>query len=138
MKKTYEPEDRRNSIEIVKAAAQAWHCHSSGSKTITSEFDTHRKRVKSKPTRFKLEAMSVASRKESNWDFGQSLWDSYEIVSVSKKLEIGLMLSNPFAALDEPICGGKRQKESKNSLRNIINNMSSRRFSEAEILSEEE
>lgn len=121
--------------EILKAVAQAWHGHSSSSKgaASTSEFDAHRMYFKGKPSRFKIEAMSRATRKEQcgkSWDFGQSLWDSYEILSVSKKLEMGMVLNDPFSALNEEQRRVMRRKESKNSLRNLFNRMSSRRFSE--------
>ncbi|CAK9137543.1 unnamed protein product [Ilex paraguariensis] len=138
MKKKVEHEHEH---EILKAVAQAWHGHSSsGSSTTTSEFDTHRRNFKSKPTRFKLEAMSKATAKESgsgNWDFGQSLWDSYELVTLSKKLEAGLVLDHQFSSLD-PFRIVKRRKESKNSLRNLIGRMSAKRFDDADIVPHEE
>ncbi|KAK3001176.1 hypothetical protein RJ639_020850 [Escallonia herrerae] len=50
-----------------------------------------------RPSRFKLEALSKPSSARDNaasWDFEQSLWDSYEIVTVLKKLEAGLVLDD--------------------------------------------
>ncbi|KAI3454425.1 hypothetical protein Pfo_011088 [Paulownia fortunei] len=140
MKKNQKHEEEHDT-EILKAVAQAWHGHSSSSKgtTTTSEFDAHRRYFKGKPTRFKVEAMSMATKKDqcgTSWDFRQSLWDSYEIVSVSKKLETGLVLDNPFSALNEQEDGVKRRKESKNSLRNLFNRMSSRRFNEEDLPTE--
>ncbi|KAL2515622.1 hypothetical protein Fot_29593 [Forsythia ovata] len=134
MKKSQKSENE-SDIEILKAVAQAWHGHSSSSKTATSEFDARRLNFKNKPTRFKLEAMGMNSRRDcvKSWDFGQSLWDSYEIVTVSKRLETGLMLENPFSALDEQKSAVKRRKESSNSLRNLFNKMSSRRFNEDDV-----
>lgn len=127
--------ENESEVEILKAVAQAWHGHSSSSKTATSEFDARRLNFTNKPTRFKLEAMGVYSRKDSvkSWDFGQSLWDSYEIVTVSKRLETGLLLENPFSALDEQKSAAKRRKESSNSLRNLFNRTSSRRFNEDDL-----
>ncbi|KAL3835245.1 hypothetical protein ACJIZ3_009981 [Penstemon smallii] len=139
MKKNHnheEEEEEEHDIELLKAVAQAWHGHSSSSKntTSTSEFDAHRQYFKGKPTRFKLEAMNMATKigSSTSWDFGQSLWDSYEIVSVSKKLERGLMMDGPFSALVEQEHGLKKRKESKNSLRNLFNKISSRRFTHEE------
>ena len=128
--------DQQN-LEIIKAVAQAWHAHSTNTRP-SNEFDAHRLNFKSKPSRFKLEAMSLntstkdtsSTSRNTRWDFGQSLWDSYEIVNVSKKLEAGLVLDHQF---DDPSRLPKRRKESKNSLRNLLNSISSRRFNEAAI-----
>ncbi|CAI9112751.1 OLC1v1013240C1 [Oldenlandia corymbosa var. corymbosa] len=141
-------------LEITKAVAQAWYGRSTSSKSSsTTEFDTPRRQnFKSRPSRFKLEAMrkaslpsttSSSSRSEfengssfsatTSWDFGQSLWDSYEIVAISKRLERGLALDYTFCLEnDEVRINGfyKKKKESKNSLRNLLNKMSSRRFNE--------
>ncbi|PQQ00460.1 uncharacterized protein Pyn_08151 [Prunus yedoensis var. nudiflora] len=108
MKKKLQPGDDRE-LEILKAVAQAWYSHSSGSRP-TSEFDAHRRNFRGRlPSRFKLEAMrksASASNQVSGyaaWDFGQSLWDAYEIVAVSKRLETGLFVyDNPFNELDSP------------------------------------
>ncbi|KAL3374510.1 hypothetical protein AABB24_006141 [Solanum stoloniferum] len=134
MKKKQEPhQDEQHDVEILKAVAQAWHGHSS-SRGTTAEFDAHRHNFKNKPSRFKLEAINKATSREydgtiSRWDFSQSLWDSYEILNVSKKLETGLMLDHP---LDGSIQIGQKRKESKNSLRKLLNKVSSRRYNEAE------
>ncbi|PIN26372.1 hypothetical protein CDL12_00884 [Handroanthus impetiginosus] len=98
-----EQEQEQEDLEILKAVAQAWHGHSSSSKATktTSEFDAHRRHFKGKPTRFKIEAMKMKEKCGKSWDFGQSLWDSYEILSVSKKLERGLMMDNPFSGLND-------------------------------------
>ncbi|XVF08425.1 hypothetical protein REPUB_Repub07fG0002600 [Reevesia pubescens] len=61
MKKKHElklEEDGNKDLEIIKAVAQAWHCHSSGSSRPINEFDAYRRNFKAKPSRFKLEAMS--------------------------------------------------------------------------------
>lgn len=143
MKKKLETEhERERELEILKAVAQAWYGHS-GSSRPTNEFDAHRRNFKRQPSRFRLEAMnkpasssSSSSAKETasgNWDFRQSLWDSYEIVTVSKKLEAGLMFDNPFSGSDDPVRVRRRGRESKNSLRNLFNLFSSRRYDEAEV-----
>ncbi|XP_073121362.1 uncharacterized protein [Henckelia pumila] len=126
---------QEEDVEILKAVAQAWHGHSSNSKTTTTtlESDACRQYFKGKPSRFKIEAISMAIKRDrcnTSWDFGQSLWDSYEIVTVSKKLEMGLMVTDDsfVAACSQDRSGVKRHKESKNSLRNLFNRMSSKRL----------
>lgn len=122
MKKNPTDVEDEHELQILKAVAQAWHAHSSSTSNpkSTNEYDAHRLNFKSRPSRFKLEARSSRSlRKLSHhgWDFGESLWDSYEIVSVSKKLEAGLVLDHQLS--DEGKIDKKR-KESSNSLRNLI------------------
>ncbi|XP_042496876.1 uncharacterized protein LOC122075779 [Macadamia integrifolia] len=127
MKKNPE-RDEGQELEILKAVAQAWHAHS-GSIEPAKEFDAYRSSFKSRPTRFKLEAMNRLG--SGNWDFGQSLWDSYEIVTLSKKLEAGLVLDNldwDHGSQKWRSQVGKKRKESKNSLRNLFTQMSSKRF----------
>ncbi|KAF8037058.1 hypothetical protein BT93_B0085 [Corymbia citriodora subsp. variegata] len=139
-KKQPEKHESEQELEILKAVAQAWHSHSSGSRAAaSSEFDAHRLSFKSRPSRFRIEAMSSKSVVPSkgkdgpsggSWDFGQSLWDSYEIVTVTKKLEVQLNLHDPFGELPGAGKIVRRRKESRNSLRNLFNLMSSRRFNE--------
>lgn len=136
MKKKLELEDDDHELEILKAVAQAWYGHSGRSRP-TNEFDAHRRNFKSQPSRFRLEAMdkpsssaNMETRSSANWDFRQSLWDSYELVTVSKMLEAGLLLDKPFSGLDDPVPVHRRRRESKNSLRNLFNRFSSRRFHE--------
>ncbi|KAL3571163.1 hypothetical protein D5086_028412 [Populus alba] len=115
-KKTeHEEDEHKRDLEILKAVAQAWHGHS-GSSRSTNEYDAYRQNFQSKPSRFKLEAMnkSSAKRVESvSWDFKQSLWDSYEIVNVSKRLERELVLEDPFSGLDthRRVYSKKRENE---------------------------
>ncbi|KAI3737355.1 hypothetical protein L2E82_27353 [Cichorium intybus] len=134
MKENIEPHE----LEIVKAVAQAWlgHTATTSPPSSTNEFDARRLNFKKKHSRFKLESLTKPSWNNNNenrlsagWDFTQSLWDSYEIVAVSRRLESGLLLGDDF---DESNKGqaSKRKKESKNSLRNILNRTSSRRFDE--------
>lgn len=139
MKKKQEPEDDQG-LEILKAVAQAWHGHSSYS-SPKNEYDAHRQDFQTRPSRFKLEAMNKSSSKgaaSANWDFRQSLLDSYEIVTVAKKLERALMLDDPFTGLAVQSRVHRRRRESKNSLRNLFKSVSSRRFNEAAIPPEDD
>lgn len=120
-------------LEILKAVAQAWQSQSADSSRPMTEFDAPLRNFKGRlPSRFKLEAMrksaSFSARESgtySTWDFGQSLWDAYELVAVSKRLESGLLLGE----LDgTSACVHRRHRESKNSLRNLFDNRSSRRY----------
>ncbi|PPS08811.1 hypothetical protein GOBAR_AA11839 [Gossypium barbadense] len=148
-KKQLQPQhDINKDLQIIKAVAQAWHSHS-GTSRSTNEFDAYpRRHFKARPSRFKLEAMSNPSVKlkdertsianTPHWDFAQSLWDSYELVTLAKKLETALVLDDPFSAAGSELEGNssraqKRGKESKNSLRNLLKRVSSRRFVEADI-----
>ncbi|XP_060670461.1 uncharacterized protein LOC107407897 isoform X3 [Ziziphus jujuba] len=83
-----EGDEQQKQVEILKAVAQAWHSHSGSSRPM-NEFDAHRRNFNGKPSRFKIEAMGkrAAERNGScgTWDFKQSLWDSYEIVTMSKR-----------------------------------------------------
>ncbi|KVH98181.1 uncharacterized protein LOC112510944 [Cynara cardunculus var. scolymus] len=135
MKKKIEQTQEQHELEIIKAVAQAWHGHSTATAapdpTATNEFDARRLNFKNKPTRFKLEAIMKPSRNKdgseraTSWDFRQSLWDSYEIVAVSRRLENGLLLGDDFDESTQSQVG-KRKKESKNSLRNVLNRTSKR------------
>nr|XP_043635878.1 uncharacterized protein LOC122607024 [Erigeron canadensis] len=138
MKKKTEQTEEQQELEIIKAVAQAWlgHTTTTSSPASTNEFDARRLNFKNKPTRFKLEAMTKPSRDYSHndglltsWDFKQSLWDSYELVAVSRRLETGLLLENEFNEMSKGQ-SKKKKKESKNSLRNVLNRTSSRRFDE--------
>ncbi|PIA51669.1 hypothetical protein AQUCO_01100496v1 [Aquilegia coerulea] len=119
-KKKLQNEDEKEQ-EILKAVAQAWLGHS-GSSRSTNEFDAYRNNFKGKATRFKLEAMNKLSKEVagSNWDFKQSLWDSYEIVTVAKKLEAGMVLDHPLSIAEDSSGVVKKRKESKHSLRNLF------------------
>lgn len=127
----------QDQLEILKAVAQAWHGHSVSNNRPTNEFDAYKRNFKSKPSRFKLEAISKSSSNDptapsARWDFGQSLWDSYEIVTVSKRLEVGLVLDDPFQDSYQPRVV-RRRRETKNSLRNLFTRVSSKRFKETDI-----
>ncbi|XP_008780752.2 uncharacterized protein LOC103700616 [Phoenix dactylifera] len=116
-------------LELLKAVAQAWHAQS-GNPRPTKESDAQKNHFKRKPSRFKLEAITMASEaSQSNWDFSQSLWDSYEIVTLSKKLDANLALDQPLPSPPESSRAGKRARETKYSLRNLLQRISSKRFS---------
>jgi hypothetical protein len=134
MKKKQHHENHNQDLEVLKAVAQAWYNHSGSVKPL-SEFDARRRNFRGKPSRFKLETLTKSSStRETNsstyyCDFQHSLWDPYELVTVSRRIETGLALDNPF----DDFCVSKSvqlkgKRESKNSLRNLFNNMSSRRF----------
>ncbi|KAK2663657.1 hypothetical protein Ddye_002231 [Dipteronia dyeriana] len=131
----------QHELEIVKAVAQAWYGHSGSSRT-TNEFDAYRRNFRGQPSRFKLEAMNKlpsSSTAKDRWDFGQSLWDSYEIVTVSKRLEAGLTLDDQFTGVDYQSRKLHRKcRESKNSLRSLFNRLSSRRYNHSEVPGEED
>ncbi|WOL11329.1 hypothetical protein Cni_G20091 [Canna indica] len=126
MRKPEHPQPRRaaaadHDLELLKAAAQAWHAQS-GNPKPTEEFHARRSPSDSRPTRFKLEAAATAARAaEPHWDFAESLWDSYEIVTLSKKLEAA-SISSDDPARSAPDRGqpGKRSREGKNSLRDLF------------------
>ncbi|KAK1359651.1 putative Mediator of RNA polymerase II transcription subunit 13 [Heracleum sosnowskyi] len=131
MKKKQKEVKDEHELEIIKAVAQAWYGHSTSpsSSTSTSEFDAPRMNFKSRPSRFKLEANDIKSlsRKHTHsgnasWDFGQSLWDSYEIVSVSKKLDAALVLDHHCFDSDKAGEGEmkRKPKQGSNSLASLI------------------
>ncbi|KAL5988139.1 hypothetical protein ACLOJK_035902 [Asimina triloba] len=126
-------EEQEIEIEILKAVAQAWHGRS-GSPRPMKDYETQPTHAQSriKPcSRFKLEAIKELSQsgsessRRSTWDFSQSLWDSYEIVTLSKKLEDGMVLDHPMDG-PGPVLR-RRTRESKNSLRNMFHRISSSR-----------
>ncbi|CAA7037306.1 unnamed protein product [Microthlaspi erraticum] len=130
-----EEEEKKKRVELMKAAAQAWLSHSQTSKRTVLEFEAQRKHafVKGKPSRFKMEALSIttSTSKEKHhhqpsfldWEYGQSLWDPYEIVSVSKKLERELTVEEHTLSSDNG-----HKKKNRNSLRSLFRRSSSRRF----------
>lgn len=127
-----EEEEKKKRVELRKAAAQAWLSHSQTSKRTVSEFEVQRRHgfVKGKASRFKIEALSSDTKHHHpsflDWEYGQSLWDSYEIVSVSKKLERELTLEeNTFSSYNGL---KKKNRDSRNSLRSLFSRSSSRRF----------
>ncbi|KAJ8449062.1 hypothetical protein Cgig2_004117 [Carnegiea gigantea] len=137
-------QDHQQLLEIHKAVAQAWLSHLNNAKlATTTEFDLRKMRFQPKPSRFKLEAskkMKLEDEKKSAngkiWDFSQSLWDSYEIMAVSKRLESGLVLGyngfdDNFHRVDDNRSLFKKRKQNKNHiLKNLFNKMSPRRVSD--------
>ncbi|KAG7617199.1 hypothetical protein AtNW77_Chr4g0301901 [Arabidopsis thaliana] len=130
-----EEEEKKKRLELMKAAAQAWLSHSQTSKHTVLEFDAQRKHafVKGKASRFKTEALSAKHHPSFlDWEFGQSLWDPYEILSVSKKLERELTLEEQtFSSSDNDglkKMKKKKTRDSRNSLRSLFTRSSSKRF----------
>ncbi|EOA18101.1 hypothetical protein CARUB_v10006559mg [Capsella rubella] len=131
--KEKEEEEKKKRVELMKAAAQAWLSHSQTSKHTVLEFDAQRKHafVKGKASRFKMEALSTKHHPSFlDWEFGQSLWDPYEIISVSKKLERELTLEEQtFSSSDNALEKKKKKnRDSRNSLRSLFSRSSSKRF----------
>lgn len=132
-----EEDEKKKRVELRKAAAQAWLSHSQTSKRTVSEFELQRKNgfVEGKPSRFKTEALSNGTKHHHHthhhypsfldWEYGQSLWDPYEIVSVSKKLERELTLEEEENTFSSYI---GLKKKSRNSLKSLFSRSSSRRF----------
>ncbi|KAF3338018.1 hypothetical protein FCM35_KLT18605 [Carex littledalei] len=125
------------NLEILKAAAQAWLAHSSNPKSSTKEFDMRKGTSMRRPSRFQLEAIKLSKQREreteSGWDFSRSLWDPYEIVAVSKRLELGLLLDHaaapvPFVSRAEPGWTSKRGRKGSNGLRKLLRRSFPRRL----------
>lgn len=129
-----------DELEIIKSVAQAWLGHSTcPSPRPLETIDFHRLKFNRRPSWFKPQAIKnkksgMHNYEGGSWDFSRSLWDSYEIVEASKKLEAVLVLDHQFSGLNETDNYViKRQKESMNSLRNLMNRFSSRRFHEDDV-----
>uniref|UniRef100_A0A7N0RAF7 Uncharacterized protein n=1 Tax=Kalanchoe fedtschenkoi TaxID=63787 RepID=A0A7N0RAF7_KALFE len=126
----------QTQLEILKAVAQAWHGHTHKSSTDAKRVESCRRDFSGRPSRFKTESLRDVLQKSRRgdaggcWDFGQSLWDSYEIVKVSKRLEDGMVLEHSFAKPYSRNPSVTRSREAVNSLRFLFNHMSSRRFAE--------
>ncbi|ESQ54849.1 hypothetical protein EUTSA_v10026466mg [Eutrema salsugineum] len=135
-KEEKDEEEKKKRVELMKAAAQAWLSHSQTSKSTVLELEAQRRKhafVKGRASRFKMEAMSTTCTSHHHhpsfldWEFGQSLWDPYEILSVSKKLERELTLEEHTLSSENGIIK-KKKKDSRNSLRSLFTRSSSRRF----------
>uniref|UniRef100_A0ACD5ZIZ9 Uncharacterized protein n=1 Tax=Avena sativa TaxID=4498 RepID=A0ACD5ZIZ9_AVESA len=140
-------------VELLKAVAQAWYAHSGNPRSSSraaslAEEDGAGVCVRRagaqryRPTRFKLEAAAQRSR---SWDFAQSLWDTYELVSVAQRIESSLAIIDeaaaapppPRAVADEGAArgagggGGKRPRDGRRSLKSLFHRSSPRRFEES-------
>lgn len=122
----------KHELEIIKAVAQAWLGHTN-CPNFTNEFETRIAKFKTSPSRFKTEASTRRHNGRGGgiggWDFNKSLWDPYEIVAVTKKLEDGMVVVDrefldPYCPRNSP----KRRRESKNSLRSLFGQLSLTRF----------
>ncbi|KAK7301916.1 hypothetical protein RJT34_12793 [Clitoria ternatea] len=83
------PQQSRDELAIVKAAAWAWYQHGSGSEgkaNKSSEFDVTRTQRVARPSRYKLEAMRMAKEVSSIHTYN-SLLDTYEVQSISRQLD---------------------------------------------------
>ncbi|KAL6634047.1 hypothetical protein ACP70R_026718 [Stipagrostis hirtigluma subsp. patula] len=147
-------------VELLKAVAQAWYAQSGNprpSRASSGGDDGAGTRrgvgagaARHRPSRFKLEAMAAAAAasasaaappRERSWDFARSLWDTYELVTVARKLESGLVVRDhgaappavsPLAYAEVGAPGaGKRGKESRRSLRSLFLRSSSSRIQES-------
>ncbi|KAJ1696664.1 hypothetical protein LUZ63_005176 [Rhynchospora breviuscula] len=124
------------TLEIVKAAAQAWLAHAAHPKSATKESEMRKDTFMRRPSRFQLEVLKLSKQREkeaqSAWILSHSLWDPYEIVAVSKRLETGLVLEHvppvPFANRAESARFTKRGRDSTNSLSKLFRKSWSRRF----------
>ena len=85
-----------DQLAVVKSAAWAWYLRGSGSEgKQMPEFDVMRTRRAPRPSVFKLEAMRIAeeavgeegSQTPSSIHTDNSLLDSYEIASISRRLD---------------------------------------------------
>ncbi|KAJ4837941.1 hypothetical protein Tsubulata_015656 [Turnera subulata] len=89
-----------DELAVVKAAAWAWYQHGSGSEgKPISEFGVTRTHRAPRPSRYKLEAErmieenkvvvveGLESQRASSIHAGNSLLDSYEVESISKRLD---------------------------------------------------
>ncbi|CAM0945423.1 unnamed protein product [Alopecurus aequalis] len=140
-------------VELLKAVAQAWYAHSGNPRpshaASADDEGVGARRAgapRYRPSRFKLEAAAAAAaaQKRRSWDFAQSLWDTYELVTVAQKIESSLAIIDEAAAAPMPRAvadegatrtggagGGKRQREGRRSLRSLFHRSSSRRFEES-------
>ncbi|XP_022562751.2 uncharacterized protein LOC111208196 [Brassica napus] len=126
-------EEVKKRVEVMKAAAQAWLSRSQNSESTVLEFEARRKHafVRGNPSRFKMEALLSTTKRHRHhsfldWEYGQSLWDPYEILSVFKKLERALTLEEHTFSADNAI--KKKNRDSRKSLKSLFTTSSSRRF----------
>lgn len=110
MKSSAEPHGAAG-VELLKAVAQAWHAQSGNPRPSRASSapgnddgaaSGARRAVGGgnpchRPSRFKLEAAAAAPSRRRSWDFAQSLWDTYELVAVSQKLESSLVITDQAA-----------------------------------------
>ncbi|VVA32865.1 PREDICTED: MTR_3g065210 [Prunus dulcis] len=110
-----------DKLALVKAAAWAWFQHGSGTdgKPVMPEFDVRRTcHAPYKPSRYKLEAMLISNINKQGMEFeglkspsvvesisDHSLLDTYEIESISRKLD-QLIESNGEGKLSKGFLAG--------------------------------
>jgi hypothetical protein len=90
-KRKPQPQENKDELALVKAAAWAWYQHGSKSeaKKAMNEFDVTRTQCSSRPSRYKLEAMRMT--KATNND---SLLDTYEVQHILRQLDNFIDSSN--------------------------------------------
>lgn len=116
-----------------KRSRRLWPRHGMATQARSiKEWEGHKANYRRQPSRFKIEAMKkMAKEAAQRRDFKESLWDSYEIVAVSKQLETRLCLetippSTIFSSSNNN--SNNKRKESKNSLRRLLSRSRSRRY----------
>lgn len=96
-KRKPQPQESRDELALVKAAAWAWYQHGSRSerKKSSNEFDVTRTRRSPRPSRYKLEAMRMAKVTDLRCNglevgtitHNKSLLDTYEVQSISRQFD---------------------------------------------------
>ncbi|XP_078433355.1 uncharacterized protein LOC144704710 [Wolffia australiana] len=115
-------------LDMLKAVAHAWHAHADNA-GAADEFDVaaavaarRGAATRRRPSRFMVEAAAAAAAAEKynrQWDFGQSLWDSYEIVALTRRLDTALAAEDR-TALDGGAVRRRLKRESNRSLRSLL------------------
>ena len=103
-KRKPQPQESRDELALVKAAAWAWYQHGSRSerKKSSNEFDVTRTQRSPRPSRYKLEAMRMAKVTDltcNGLEVGtitnnKSLLDTYEVQSISRQFDSLIESSN--------------------------------------------
>ncbi|GAU22419.1 hypothetical protein TSUD_123060 [Trifolium subterraneum] len=90
-KKKPQPQENKDELALVNAAAWAWYQHGSKSeaKMAMNEFDVKRTKCSSRPSHYKLGAMRMTEVTNNN-----SLLDTYEVQCISRQLDSLLESSN--------------------------------------------
>ncbi|XVF20496.1 hypothetical protein REPUB_Repub12eG0005500 [Reevesia pubescens] len=127
-----------DELAMVKAAAWAWYQHGSGSEgKLMREFDITRTQRSSRPSRYKLEAMRKNSMEQGSKTptpipTNNSLLDSYEIESISKRLDhliefSGIKFYDELLSIDGDYQknlvldgGGRKKKKKSNKLKGFL------------------
>lgn len=111
-----------DELAAVKGAAWAWYQRGSGSSEgkQTPEFDIMRTRRAPRPSLFKLEAMRIAgevmegSQTPSSIHTENSLLDSYEIESISRRLDC--LIESSVSDFHRKFAGGDHDRQENMTL----------------------